>query len=88
MSGNPLILVNPNRDYLLQAPRILEGNQGWLSSSQMERIEAPSVSPILSNRAGALSIRGVPSSKGEAEATAQRTLLMSDLVKTKAWVPH
>lgn len=54
----------------------------------MERIEASSVSPVLSNRAGALSIRGVPSSKGEAEATAQRTLLMSDLVKTEEWVPR
>ena len=53
-----------------------------------KRIEAPLVSPILSNRAGALSIRGVPSSKGEAEATVQRTLLMSDLAKTKAWLPH
>lgn len=53
-----------------------------------KRIEAPLVSPILSNRAGTLSIRGFPSSKGEAEATAQRTLLMSDLVKTKAWLPH
>lgn len=53
-----------------------------------KRIEAPLVSPILSNRAGTLSIRDFPSSKGEAEATAQRTLLMSDLVKTKAWLPH